>query len=81
MYGPATIDAELGVQSAVIPGDSTLRTGFHNFMANVQQLRIYLAMLGGQLHVTMIHTPGVYYSIKSSMSAECLPGEDDGFYR
>jgi hypothetical protein len=69
MYDPATIDAELGVQSAVILGDSMWHTGFHNFMANVQQLRVYLAMLGGQLHMTMIHTPGVSYSIKLSTSA------------
>jgi hypothetical protein len=69
MYDPATIDAELGVQSAVVPGDSTSCAGFRNFVASIQQLRVYLAMVGGQAHVTMIHTPGVYYSIKSSTSA------------
>jgi hypothetical protein len=45
------------------------RTGFLNFVANVQQLWVYLAMLGGQAHVTMIHTLGIYYSIKLLMSA------------
>jgi hypothetical protein len=69
MYDPATIDAELGVQSAVVPGDSTSCAGFRDFVANVQQLWVYLAMLRGQAHVTMIHTPGVYYSIKSLTSA------------
>ena len=69
MYNPATIDAKLRVQSTVIPGDSTSRAGFCNFVANIQQLRLYLAMLGGQLHVMMIHTPGVYYSIKLLTSA------------
>ncbi len=57
MYDPATIDAEFRVQRAVVLGDSTSCAGFCNFVANVQQLRVYLAMLGGQVHVTMIHTP------------------------
>jgi hypothetical protein len=39
---------------------------FHN---NVQQFRIYLVMLGGQPQVTMVHTPGVYYSIDPATSA------------
>jgi hypothetical protein len=68
-YDPATIDTKLGVQSMVILGDSTLRASFRNFVANVQQLQVYLAMLGGAMHMTMIHTPGVYYSIKSLTSA------------
>jgi hypothetical protein len=32
----------------------------------MQQFRIYLAMLGGQLRIIMVHTPGMYYSIKLS---------------
>ena len=36
---------------------------------HVPQFRVYLAMLGGQPHVSMIHTPRVYYSITSSTSA------------
>ncbi len=69
MYDPATINAELGVQSMVIPGYSRSRAGFRNFMENVQQFWVYVAMLRGQLHVMMIHTPGIYYSIKSLTSA------------
>jgi hypothetical protein len=69
MYDPATIDAEFRVQRAAVLGDSTSCAGFCNFVANVQQLRVYLAMLGGQAHMTMIHTPGVYYSIKLLTSA------------
>jgi hypothetical protein len=45
------------------------RAGFRDFVANVQQLWVYLAMIGGQAHVTMIHTLVLYYSIKSSTSA------------
>jgi hypothetical protein len=67
MYSPATIDSEHLVQRAVTLGDALSRAGFRNLMANVQQLCIYLGMLGGKLHVTMIHTPGIYYSIKLSM--------------
>ncbi len=47
MYDLATIDTELLVQSAVTPGDATLCAGFWYFVANVQQLRVYLGMLGG----------------------------------
>jgi hypothetical protein len=69
MYDLATIDAEFGVQSLVLPGDSLSCAGLPDFVANDQQLRVYLAMLGGQAHVSMIHTPSIYYSIKSLMSA------------
>jgi hypothetical protein len=69
MYAPARISAELGVQSGVTPGDAMSRAAFRDFVVNVQQLRVYLAMLGGQAHVTMIHTPGIYYSIAPSTSA------------
>ncbi len=46
-----------------------MHAGFCNFVANVQQLRVYWGMLGRQSHVTMIHTPGIYYSTKLSISA------------
>jgi hypothetical protein len=69
IYAPATISAELGMQRGVTPGDARSRAAFRNFVVNVQQLRVYLAMLGGQAHVTMIHSPGVYYSIAPSTSA------------
>jgi hypothetical protein len=36
MYDPATIDAELGVQSAVVSGDSMSCASFCIFVANVQ---------------------------------------------
>ena len=68
MYDPATIEAELSVQFRGTPGDMANRTAFCDFVVNVQQFRVYLAMLGGQTHVSMIHTPGVYYSITSATS-------------
>jgi hypothetical protein len=68
MYDPATIEAELSVQLRGTPGDLANRTAFRDFVVNIQQFRVYLAMLGGQTHVSMIHTPGVYYSIASATS-------------
>jgi hypothetical protein len=63
MYNPATIEAELAVQHGINPTNATSRSSFWDFAISVQQFRVYLVMLGGQPHVTMIHTPGAYYSI------------------
>jgi hypothetical protein len=68
MYDPASIQAELAVQLRGTPGDPTNRTSFREFVVNVQDFRVYLAMLGNQTHVSMIHTPGVYYSLASATS-------------
>ncbi len=68
MYDPATIQAELTVQLRGTPGDLANRTSFREFVVNVQEFRVYLAMLGNQTHVSMIHTPGVYYSLASPTS-------------
>ena len=68
MYDPASIQAELAVQLRGTPGDPTNRTSFREFVVNVQEFRVYLAMLGNQTHVSMIHTPGVYYSLASATS-------------
>jgi hypothetical protein len=66
MYDPASIQAELAVQLRGTPGDLANRTSFHKFVVNVQEFRVYLAMLGNQTHVSMIHTPGVYFSLASA---------------
>jgi len=68
MHDPATIQAELAMQLWGTSGDLANRTSFREFVANVQEFRVYLAMLGNQTHVTMIHTPGVYYSLTSATS-------------
>jgi hypothetical protein len=68
MYDPATIEAELSVQLRGTPGNLANQTAFRDFVVNIQQFRVYLAMLGGQTHVSMIHTPGMYYSIASATS-------------
>ncbi len=69
MYNAEAIRDKLGVQQGVNPGDAASRAAFRDFVMNVQHLRVYLAMLGEQAHVTMIYTPGVYYSISPSTSA------------
>jgi len=68
IYDPATIQAELAVQLEGTPGDLANRTSFHKFVVNVQEFRVYLAMLGNQTHVSMTHTPGMYYSLASATS-------------
>jgi hypothetical protein len=64
MYNPTVIDTKLSVQLAVDPGDTTKYATFRDFVVNIQLFWVYLAMLGGQLYIPMIHSPGVYYSIK-----------------
>ncbi len=69
MYNPATIKAKLVVQRGINPTNATSRSSFRDFAISVQQFRVYLAMLGGQPHVTMIHTPGAYCFINPTTSA------------
>jgi hypothetical protein len=69
VYAPARISAELGMQRGVTLGNATSHAAFRDFVVNIQQLHVYLAMLGEQVHVTMIHTPGAYYCIAPSTSA------------
>ena len=63
LYSKENIDAERTVQSGINPGDPGCQAAFRDFVVSVQQVRVYLAMLGGQPNVAMIHTTGVYYSI------------------
>jgi hypothetical protein len=68
MCDPVTIQAELAVQLRGTPGDLANRTSFCEFVVNVQEFRVYMAMLGNHTHVSMIHTPGVYYFLASATS-------------
>jgi hypothetical protein len=69
MYDTATIEAKQAIQRGINPTDATSRTLFQDFAVDVQHFCVYLAMLGGQPHVTMVHTLGVYYFINPAMSA------------
>jgi hypothetical protein len=64
MYNPKIIAAELKLQSN-INGNQAKHAAFRDFSVNYTQLQMYLAMAGAQVGVTMIHTPGAYYSIES----------------
>jgi hypothetical protein len=68
LYSTETIDAELAVQNRITTGNPASRAAFRELVVNIQQVRVYLAMLGGQPYVTMVHTPGVYYSISLATS-------------
>jgi hypothetical protein len=69
MYNLGAINAELAIQSRINPADAASQSAFRDFAVNVQKFRVYFAMLGGQPYVSMIHTPGVYYSIDVLTSA------------
>jgi hypothetical protein len=68
LYNEDSINAELAVQNGINPVNPASRATFREFVTNVQQFRVYLAMLGGQPYITMIHTPGVYFSIVQATS-------------
>jgi hypothetical protein len=68
MYNPATIKAKLAVQLSINPTNATSPSSFQDFAISIQQCHSYLTMLGGQPHVSMIHTPGAYYSINPATS-------------
>ena len=69
MYDPGNLEAELAIQRGVTPGDATSCQTFKDFVGNAQQFQGYLTMLGEKHVVTMLHTPGVYYSINPSTRA------------
>ena len=69
MYDPGNLEAELAIQHGVTPGDATSCQTFKDFVVNVHKFRGYLAMLGGKHVITMLHTPGVFYSINPLMRA------------
>ena len=69
MYDPGNLEAELAIQCGVTPGDATSCQTFKDFVVNVHKFRGYLAMLGGKHVITMLHTPGVFYSINPLMRA------------
>jgi hypothetical protein len=68
IHEPLTIMADLSLQRDV--QDSAMKqTAFREFATNYNQMRIYIAMVGEQKTITMIHTIGAYYSIRSATNA------------
>ena len=45
------------------------QAAFSEFATKYTQLRVYLAMVGKQKNVTMIHTLGVFYSVSTATNA------------
>jgi hypothetical protein len=64
-YEPITVAAELSLQRD-IQGNPTKQAVFQEFATNYTQMRVYLAMVGEQKTVTMIHMIGAFYSIRAA---------------
>ena len=62
------LSSELALQKD-IHGNTAKQTAFRDFATNYTQMRVYLAMVGEQKNVTMIHTLGTYYSIRAATNA------------
>ena len=67
-YELSVVSSELALQRD-IQGNTTKQTAFREFATNYTQLRVYIAMVGEQKHVTMIHTLGTFYSIRTATNA------------
>jgi hypothetical protein len=61
-YDVSVFASELALKRE-IQGNTTKQTAFKEFATNYTQMRVYLAMVGEQKNVTMIHTLGTFYSI------------------
>jgi hypothetical protein len=68
MFDPAMLGAELKLQWD-IQGNGTNQTAFKEFAINYTQLWVYIAMIGDQKTITMIHTLGAFYSLKTAMNS------------
>ena len=67
-YENPVVAAELALQRD-IQGNTAKQAAFREFAMNYTQLRVYLAMVGEQKSVTMIHTLGAFYSVSMTTNA------------
>ena len=67
-YEIPAVAAEPALQRE-IQGSTSKQMAFKEFATNYTQLRVYLAMVGEQKNVTMIHTLGTLYSIRTATNA------------
>ena len=67
-YKVAMVDSELSLQWDV-QGNMMKQAASWDFATNFAQMRMYLAMVGEQKMVTMIHTIKEFYSIRTSTNA------------
>jgi hypothetical protein len=68
MFDPAMLEAELKLQRD-IQGNGTNQTAFKEFAINYTQLWVYIAMIGDNKTITMIHTLGAFYSLKTATNS------------
>ncbi len=69
MYDPETIKRELKVQGKMDPMDAFAQNNFKDFVINVQEIKVYLAVFAAQSTATMVHTPGAYYFTNQGTAA------------
>ncbi len=69
MYDPETIERELKVQGTMDPTDAFAQNNFKDFVINVQEIKVYLAVFAAQSTAKMVHTPGAYYSTNQGTAA------------
>ncbi len=74
-YDIAVLSSELALQRD-IQGNTSKQTAFKDFATNYTQMRVYLAMVGEQKNVTMIHT--LVYLLLNSSGHKRLSGKSIG---
>jgi hypothetical protein len=68
MYDPRTLEAELSLQQE-IQGNAARQATFKDFAVIYGQFWVFIAMIGDQKSITMIHMLGVFYSLKQATNA------------
>jgi hypothetical protein len=68
MYNPHMLEAELSLQQE-IQGNAARQATFKDFAVNYGQFWEYIALIGDQKTITMIHTLGSFYSLKQATNA------------
>jgi hypothetical protein len=68
IYNSRTLKAALSLQWE-IKGNAARQATFKDFTVNYCQFWLYIAMIGDQKTITMIHTLGMFYSLKQATNA------------
>jgi hypothetical protein len=68
MYDPHMLKAELSLQWE-IQRNAARQATFKDFKVNYGRFQVYIAMIGDQKTITVIHTLDVFYSLKQATNA------------
>jgi hypothetical protein len=68
IFNPATLEAELKLQRDN-QGNAMKQNTFKEFAINYTQLWVYIAMIGDQKTITMLHALGAFYSLKTATNS------------